>query len=166
MTVKQNQNRPLGPENLPESVFSEKKKKGLRAFAFYEAAALFVLLFGRIYTHFGYGVTSVFMDFAFLFPLGGGLLYLVFSLLPPSFYPCRSASRLLAYSLAAFTLDFLIRGILEIAGAFSDAEIAMLIAGGLFALAALTVYLVPFFRKGNGENGAGSMRSDRAESRR
>lgn len=119
-------------------------KKGLRAFGIYEAVALLTGLFGLVYTYFGYGVTSFFMYFAFLFPLGGGLLYLLFAFVPLP-YPSLAASRAIAYSLAAFTLDFLITGILDIAGAFSEAAIVMRVLGVAFALAGLIFYGIACF---------------------
>lgn len=122
------------------------RKKGLRAFGIYEAVALLTALFGLVYTHFGYGVTSFFMYYAFLFPLGGGLLYLLFAFAPLP-YPSLAASRAIAYALAAFTLDFLITGVLDIAGAFSEAAIAMSVLGYLFAFAGVILYFRAFQKK-------------------
>lgn len=119
---------------------TDRRKKGLRAAAIYAGMVLLTALFGVIYTHFGHGVKSVFMSYAFLFPSGGALLYGLLAFAEKIPYPTRNASRCAAYSLTAFTLDFLLQGILDIAGAFSDAKIAMTVMAYGFAFAAVAIY--------------------------
>lgn len=126
----------------PESqVKKSHRVRSLRVSAIYLACAIFTLIFGIVYTQFGYGVTSVNMDFAFAWLLIGVALYAALAFAPAVFYPQPSASVLLAYSLACLTIYSIINGILDIAGAFSNAAVALPVSAGVLAVAAVAVYV-------------------------
>lgn len=106
----------------------------------YAAVTLFVFVFGKVYTHFGHGVVSPYMSLAFLFPLLGTVLYLLFVDCPIP-YPTLSTSRAFAYFVTTETLNFIVLGILDIAGAFSNVEGLMGTVAVGFAFAAVALYL-------------------------
>ncbi len=123
------------------------KKAGLRTSAIYLGGSLFTLVFGRIYTHFGYGVTSRNMDLAFVWLLLGTVLYAVLAFAPKRAYPPFASSVLVAYSLVCMTLYSVINGILDIAGAFSNAAVSLPVSAVIMLAAAVIFYAVTIIKK-------------------
>lgn len=101
------------------------QKKNLRAPFLYAAFSLFVLVFGMVYTHFGHGVKSDDMTFAFLPLQLTAFVYLGFAVSDKIPRPDLFSSLFLAFSVTAFTLYRLIKGILQIAGAYSLYDVWM-----------------------------------------
>lgn len=116
------------------------EKKNLRAALWYNGLSLFVLLFGMIYTYFGHGVTSEYMSFAFLPLQCVGLAYLLLAVITTIPRPKRFSSTFIAFSVAAFTLYRITKGIMAIAGAYSNYDSIILIAGILCLVIAVILY--------------------------
>ena len=117
-----------------------KNNKHLRAALWYNGLALFVLLFGMIYTHFGHGVTSDHMTFAFLPLLLCGFVYLCFAATERIPRPARFSATFIAFSVAAFTLDRITKGIMAIAGAYSNYDGILYIAAIVCLVIAIILY--------------------------
>jgi len=117
------------------------EKKNLRALLWYSALSLFVLLFGIVYTHFGHGVTSDHMTYAFLPLQITAFLYLLFAVFKRIPRPERFSATFLAFSAASFTLWRITKGILQIAGAYSNYDNILYIAA--IACLAIAVVLYP-----------------------
>ena len=95
---------------------------------------IFVLVFGRIYEHFSFGVTSLFMERAFLFPmLLGALPCAAFALAGrPALSPaCVS---FLHAAIAAFTVGSVLKGALAIYGTDSALLLVYPATGAVFFL--------------------------------
>ena len=107
------------------------KQHNFRAPLWYGALALFVFLFGKVYTHYGHGVTSDHMSYAFLPLLVATSLYLLLAVFPKIPRPQRFSATFTAFSLAAFTLDRITKGIMDIAGAYSNYD-------GILSVTAIT----------------------------
>ena len=117
------------------------EKKNLRAPFLYSAFSLLVLLFGMIYTYFGHGVRSDYMTFAFLPLQLAAFVYLGFAVCQKIPRPERFSAMLLAFAVASFTLNGITKGILQIAGAYSDYSDILHIAA--IACLAIAVILYP-----------------------
>ena len=122
-----------------------KEKKNLCALLWYSALTVFVLVFGMVYTHFGHGVTSDNMTYAFLPLLIASCFYLLLAFVPKIPRPARFSSTFLAFSIAAFTLHHITQGILQIAGAYSDYDIILPITAIVCLVAAIVLYPVEIF---------------------
>ncbi len=126
----------------------ERTKKAVRTSAIYLAVSIFVLVFGVVYTHFGHGVTSDNMSYAFLRPLfGGSSLYILIALFTKLPYPDFYSACLYAFGIAAFTIYTVINGILDIAGAYADSAIIMKISGIVLVSAGVILYITLAFIK-------------------
>ncbi len=112
----------------------------------YAAATVLVLLFGIIYTYFGYGVTSPYMSYAFLPLLAITLFSLVTCFVKTVRAPRGHAALFLAYFAAALTLYLITKGVFGIAGAYSEYDkwllVIALILGGMFSV----TYTVQYFK--------------------
>ena len=111
----------------------------------YFGMTVFVLLFGIVYTHFGYGVTSPYMSYAFL-PLAlVTCFHFVLAAFPMIKCPTRYSHMMLAFFSTAITVYLLIKGIFEIAGAYSHYDVMLLYTaiffGGAFGGCYLSQYL-------------------------
>ena len=122
-----------------------KEKKNLRALLWYNGNSLFVLVFGMVYTHYGHGVTSDHMTYAFLPLQLCGFVYLGFAAIKRFPRPARFSATFLAFSVAAFTLDHITKGILEIAGAYSNYDGILYIAAIICLVIAVVLYPVEIF---------------------
>ncbi len=100
---------------------------------------------GYVYTLFGHGVHSFFMDHLYLWTLPGalfhGLLYLCHTV------PNRAAANALAAGLATLTAGSAFKGILEIAGTSSPFESVFFTAGGVLSLAGLLLQIAVSIRR-------------------
>lgn len=116
-------------------------KKRFRALLWYSALSMFVLVFGMVYTHFGHGVSSDHMTFAFLPLQITAFVYLLFTAFEKLPRPERFSATFLAFAVAGFTLTRITKGILQIAGAYSDYDNILYIAA--IVCLALAVVLYP-----------------------
>ncbi len=123
------------------------KKPTFRCFLIYTACALFVFVFGQVYTYYGHGVTSDDMTFCFLPTLLAAIAYLLFhfigSVLPP---PSHYSATVLAFAVTSHTLRMIVQGVLDIAGAYSRYFAVLNIAAQLFVIAFIGMYLCEFIR--------------------
>ena len=92
----------------------------LKSSLVYMGVAIFSLLFGLIYNHYGHGVTSNAMTYLFVYPLAGGtVFYMIIKMLFPlitGFTGYRMFFNLYNSGLAALMAGSLLTGIVEIAG--------------------------------------------------
>lgn len=123
------------------------EKKNLRAPFWYALLTVFVLVFGIVYTHFGHGVTSDHMTYAFLPLLAATALYLLFTFVKAIPRPERFSATFLAFAAAGFTLDHITKGILQIAGAYSNYDNILYIAAIVCFAIAVVLYPVEIVLK-------------------
>lgn len=101
----------------------------------YIAGTAFTAVFAAVYNHFGHGVRSLYMDFAWIWPAAGCLAALILNFLKRPFpEPGRV---FLACGTATLTAGSVLQGIFEIAGTNSPFVPVFFAAGG--ALCALSV---------------------------
>lgn len=113
----------------------------------YFGMTVLVLLFGIVYTHFGYGVTSPYMSYAFL-PLAlVTCFHFVLAIFPAVKLPTRYSHMILAFFSTAITLYLLIKGILEIAGAYSRYDVMLLYTAIFFGCAFIGCYVSQYYTK-------------------
>ena len=80
----------------------------------YFIGTLFILLFSIIYEMFSHNVYSAYMIFAFIFPLIGSFIFLVFKNIS------YLSSNLINISIITFTLYSIIHGVLDIYGTTNE----------------------------------------------
>ncbi len=121
------------------------KKYKIKYVIVYFGIALFCIIFAKIYNHFGHGVTSLYMDYMFVYPLAG---FLICSLHLPSKIKFNPIS-LNAYGagVAALTCGSLLKGIFRIAGTSSKYEICFYIVGIAFTIAGIVFDVISQFSK-------------------
>lgn len=115
-------------------------KKNLRALLWYSAMTALTLVFGIVYTYFGHGVTSDYMTYAFAPLLIATFLYLLFTAFEKIPRPERFSATFLAFAATSLTLSSIARGILQIAGAYSNYDGIVEIAGYIFLVIAILLY--------------------------
>ena len=104
-------------------------------------AALFCAFFAAVYEAFSFGVYSYFMIFAFVAPLLGCSLPYSIILFRNKNIPGISALRLWNSGIAALTVGSIVRGVIEIYGTTNQLTIIYLIAGGVFCISGIAVWL-------------------------
>ena len=114
-------------------------KTGLRLLP----ASLLVLIFGLIYEHFGHGVFSAFMAFAWVIPLAGGAIPCLLMAARRRFRAPLAATRQLWLSgVTALTVGSLFRGVLDIYGTTNRLILFYPILGfGLVCAGILTYFI-------------------------
>ncbi len=117
-------------------------KKKFRALLWYSALSIFVLVFGMVYTHFGHGVSSDYMTYAFLPLQITAFAYLLFTAFEKLPRPERFSATFLAFAVASFTLNSITKGILQIAGAYSDYDSILPTAAIISLVIAVILYPV------------------------
>lgn len=123
------------------------QKKNLYAPFWYTALSLFTLVFGMVYTSYGYGAHSDYMTFAFVPLQITAFVYLIFAIFTKIPRPGSFSSLFLAFSIASFTLDRITQGILEIAGAYSNYDVLVKYAAYATLTLAVVIYLVEIITK-------------------
>lgn len=113
----------------------------------YLIVALLCAGFGAGYEHFGHGVYSNFMLYAFLFPLIGGTAVFDTIALFRLRMPGRLALNLYNSGIAAWTFGALFTGALKIYGTTNSLTVVYWIAGGLFVLAGIGKYCADIMKK-------------------
>lgn len=98
-------------------------------------------IFGGIYEHFGHGVYSGYMIYAFLLPL-------ILSVIPGVFLRMRDAEmipeasgRLWNFGVATLTVGCILKGALEIYGTTNHRLIVYPVLAGIFAAASVIVWI-------------------------
>ena len=114
--------------------------KNLRALLWYSAMTLLTLVFGIVYTHFGHGVTSDYMTYAFVPLLIAAVFYLLLAAFKKIPRPERFSATFLAFAATSLTLSSVARGILQIAGAYSNYDGIVETAGYIFLAIAILLY--------------------------
>ena len=106
-------------------------------------AALFLVLLGAVYEHFGHGVYSYYMLYAFAFPLVMGVTPYTLLLLKGK-RPGRVFLDLWDSAIAAFAAGSVFRGVLDIAGYTNAKTVVYPIAGCVLAAAAVaSLWITP-----------------------
>jgi hypothetical protein len=128
-----------------------KSRKAIKTAIVYIAVAAFCVIFDRVYTLFGHGVTSAAMDCMFLYPLvGGALPYLILWQWAP-FADQTAHFRLYCNThnsgIAALTTGSALIGVFEIAGTSSDYTIAFFILGWTLFAVGLLGYAFTLIRR-------------------
>ncbi len=112
----------------------------------YAAVSLFVLVFGVIYTANGFGVTSYYMSYAFL-PTAVAALFFLLLILGKGQKPDGYAAMFFAFFVASATVFSLVKGIFEIAGAYSDYDVMLFAIVLVTGMAYFILYFVQIFTK-------------------
>ena len=115
-------------------------RKGLTAMVLF---TLFCLAFAKIYNHFGHGVTSRYLDLAFLIPLIFGVaIYLLLFLLPQSKGIDRISYNLYNSAIVTLVTGSLLQGIMEIAGTRQSLLFIYRIAGIILLLGGVFCFCI------------------------
>ncbi len=127
----------------PQSADPYSRNKIKRIMISYLLVGGLCLIFSIIYSRYSHGVTSAYMTFLCLFPLLLGavpnMMLLLSGFLPR---PFRAVVNLYGTGLAAMTLSSAMRGIFEIAGTGSDLQAVLMIAGIIFLITGVLVYIL------------------------
>lgn len=114
----------------------------------YACITVFCAVFGRVYTMFGHGVTSLFMTYVFLPPLVGGVVvYLLFMFLKTDMLKYRFSVNLYNSAIATVTVAFALNGVLGIADTTSDYMIVFWIVSAVLLVAAVAGFIVAIANK-------------------
>ncbi len=120
---------------------SRREKMAKTGFA-YLFATLFCMLFGAVYEHFSHQVFSYYMVYAFVFPMGGGVLPFFVVALTRYPLPSRISRNLYHSGIAALTVGSIFQGVLEIYGTTNRLVFIYWIAGTAFILCGIIFYLI------------------------
>ena len=118
------------------------QKKNLYAPFWYTALSLFTLLFGMVYTSYGYGAHSDYMTYAFVPLQIAAFAYFLLAFWDKIPRPGTFSSLFFAFSIASFTLDRITQGILEIAGAYSNYDVLIKYTAHATHIIAIALYAV------------------------
>lgn len=118
---------------------TELRRQTLRIFRSYVIAAAVVAVFAVVYNHFGHGVQSFYMNFAWIWPAAGALAGFLFSLADRSF--TEPGRVFLSCGLATLTVGFILQGVFEIAGTNSPFIPLFLAAGAALSAVALILLI-------------------------
>lgn len=128
---------------MSTSAIEGRRGRLLQAAFAYLAISLFCALLGGVYEHFGHGVYSFFMRYAFAFPLAGGALPLMaLALFARCRFPGRLALNLYNSGIAALTVGSLLKGALDIYGTTNALIPVYWIAGAAFVAAGGLAYAI------------------------
>ncbi len=120
----------------------------------YGGVTAFCLVFSRIYTYFGHGVTSPYMTYLYIYPLLLGVVPFLALSWFGTFHQEDARMvwglRLYNYGVAAWNTGSLLSGIFEIAGTGSDYLSVYVFGGGVLLLSGLILFVprVLHYRKG------------------
>lgn len=104
----------------------------------YTLIIVFFFIFSRIYEHFSFGETSVYMHWLFGVPLIGGVVLLIFQKLIPNF--SRLSLNLWNSAVATIAAGVLFRGIVNLSGRSTTLDLPYWYVGiGLAGLALLSM---------------------------
>ncbi len=112
-----------------------------RAF-YYLLATLFTALFGAVYEHFGHGVYSYYMIYAFAFPLALGVVPFMMIGLFELIIPSTASARLWGYGVSTLTVGSIMKGILDIYGTTNKLIIVYPVAAAVLLVSAVVSQIV------------------------
>ena len=99
---------------LSTSVTKASKKRFKKTAVVYALITIFFFIFSRIYEHFSFGETSVYMHYLFGVPLIGGVVLLIFQKMIPNL--SRLSLNLWNSAVATIATGVLFRGIVNLSG--------------------------------------------------
>lgn len=121
---------------------TSKNNKTIKTATVYLGISIFCAFFGAVYEHFGHGVYSNYMIYAFAIPLVfGSFVFLMIDLCGKP-YPNQLSHNLYGAGIAALTVGSIMKGILDIYGTTNKLTIIYLIAGVVLILNGAIDYIV------------------------
>lgn len=123
---------------LSTSVTKASKKRLKKTAVVYALITVFFFIFSRIYEHFSFGETSVYMHYLFGVPLIGGMVLLIFQKMIPNL--SRLSLNLWNSAVATIATGVLFRGIVNLSGRSTTMDLPYWYMGiGLAGLALLSI---------------------------
>ncbi len=123
---------------LSTSVTKASKKRFKKTAVVYALITVFFFIFSRIYEHFSFGETSVYMHYLFGVPLIGGMALLIFQKIIPNL--SRLSLNLWNSAVATIATDVLFRGIVNLSGRSTTMDLPYWYVGvGLAGFALLSM---------------------------
>ncbi len=123
---------------LSTSVTKASKKRFKKTAIVYALITIFFFIFSRIYEHFSFGETSVYMHYLFGVPLVGGMVLLIFQKMIPNL--SRLSLNLWNSAVATIATGVLFRGIVNLSGRSTTMDLPYWYVGvGLAGLALLSM---------------------------
>ena len=123
---------------LSTSVTKASKKRFKKTAIVYALITIFFFIFSRIYEHFSFGETSVYMHYLFGVPLIGGMVLLIFQKMIPNL--SRLSLNLWNSAVATIATGVLFRGIVNLSGRSTTMDLPYWYVGvGLAGLALLSM---------------------------
>ena len=123
---------------LSTSVTKASKKRLKKTAVVYALITVFFFIFSRIYEHFSFGETSVYMHYLFGVPLIGGMVLLIFQKMIPNL--SRLSLNLWNSAVATIAMGVLFRGIVNLSGRSTTMDLPYWYMGtGLAGLALLSM---------------------------
>ena len=114
------------------------KKRFKKTAVVYALITIFFFIFSRIYEHFSFGETSVYMHYLFGVPLIGGMVLLIFQKMIPNL--SRLSLNLWNSAVATIATGVLFRGIVNLSGRSTTMDLPYWYVGvGLAGLALLSM---------------------------
>ena len=114
------------------------KKRFKKTAVVYALITVFFFIFSRIYEHFSFGETSVYMHYLFGVPLIGGMVLLIFQKMIPNL--SRLSLNLWNSAVATIATGVLFRGIVNLSGRSTTMDLPYWYMGiGLAGLALLSM---------------------------
>lgn len=114
------------------------KKRFKKTAVVYALITVFFFIFSRIYEHFSFGETSVYMHYLFGVPLIGGVVLLIFQKMVPNL--SRLSLNLWNSAVATIATGVLFRGIVNLSGRSTTMDLPYWYVGvGLAGLALLSM---------------------------
>ena len=123
---------------MSTSVTKASKKRLKKTAVVYALITVFFFIFSRIYEHFSFGETSVYMHYLFGVPLIGGMVLLIFQKMIPNL--SRLSLNLWNSAVATIATGVLFRGIVNLSGRSTTMDLPYWYVGvGLAGLALLSM---------------------------
>ncbi|MGT2548874.1 hypothetical protein ACQCTK_09400 [Streptococcus milleri] len=123
---------------LSTLVTKTNNKRFKKTVVVYTLITVFFFIFSRIYEHFSFGETSVYMHWLFGVPLIGGVVLLIFQKLIPNL--SRLSLNLWNSAVATIAVGVLFRGIVNLSGRSTTLDLPYWYVGiGLAGLALLSM---------------------------
>ena len=123
---------------LSTSVTKASKKRFKKTAVVYTLITVFFFIFSRIYEHFSFGETSVYMHYLFGVPLIGGMVLLIFQKIIPNL--SQLSLNLWNSAVATIATGVLFRGIVNLSGRSTTMDLPFWYVGiGLAGLALLSM---------------------------
>ena len=123
---------------LSTLVTKASKKRFKKTAIVYALITVFFFIFSRIYEHFSFGETSVYMHYLFGVPLIGGMVLLIFQKMIPNL--SRLSLNLWNSAVATIATGVLFRGIVNLSGRSTTMDLPYWYVGvGLAGLALLSM---------------------------